>query len=461
MTGAPRTTPTPSAPTSFAVTADPDVVQELMAILPDHPTFQIQAAVIRCDNNLDRALQQLLDEPPAPANPSKSEDKGKGKAIHQVGDLSLNDNDNYNYNKSTEPPKPIPSPDIRPSSGGGGGGRMTLTSSAQARERASEDAIRAMLLEEQDQEKRRADEEAQSQEAIRAMLDAEKTAKDANDASSQDVITKLLQAEKDSRDREDRASQEAILAMLQREEEERAKQEKANEAKLKSMLQEEQAQRQVELDNKTYPCVICFTECKIEEMYTLEECYHRFCFDCLSTHFRTQVGDGQTRTIKCPTPSCKHIVTYQEIKHVVDPDTFAKYEEFLLRAALGDDPNCRWCPRPGCNNAMIGTPINPMMVCSNDRCRFAFCFNCREEWHADATCAQYQQWKVENNEGEDRFRKWATANTKPCPKCQSSIEKNGGCNHMSCSRCKHQFCWLCLELYKSDHWNNGKCKQYT
>jgi len=39
---------------------------------------------------------------------------------------------------------------------------------------------------------------------------------------------------------------------------------------------------------------------------------------------------------------------------------------------------------------------------------------------------------------------WICANTKECPKCQATIEKNGGCNHMTCRKCKHEFCWVCL-----------------
>ena len=47
---------------------------------------------------------------------------------------------------------------------------------------------------------------------------------------------------------------------------------------------------------------------------------------------------------------------------------------------------------------------------------------------------------------------WLMSNTKACPKCATSIEKNGGCNHMTCknSSCKFEFCWVCLGPWK-DH----------
>ncbi|CAF1645251.1 unnamed protein product, partial [Adineta ricciae] len=43
--------------------------------------------------------------------------------------------------------------------------------------------------------------------------------------------------------------------------------------------------------------------------------------------------------------------------------------------------------------------------------------------------------------------RWINGNTKACPKCHAHIEKNEGCDHMTCAKCKHEFCWQCLVSY--------------
>jgi IBR domain, a half RING-finger domain len=40
---------------------------------------------------------------------------------------------------------------------------------------------------------------------------------------------------------------------------------------------------------------------------------------------------------------------------------------------------------------------------------------------------------------------WVAANTKKCPRCSAAIEKDEGCNHMSCRKCRHEFCWICMQ----------------
>lgn len=41
---------------------------------------------------------------------------------------------------------------------------------------------------------------------------------------------------------------------------------------------------------------------------------------------------------------------------------------------------------------------------------------------------------LDKTSGESENKTWMTANTKPCPKCQSPVEKSSGCNHVTC-RC--------------------------
>jgi len=194
----------------------------------------------------------------------------------------------------------------------------------------------------------------------------------------------------------------------------------------------------------------------------IDGCNHRYCVDCLGQMIKTLINDGRVQEIKCPSPSCPSQIDYNQIKQIVrNEDLFAKYEEYNLKRTLESIPDLRWCPRPGCGNAMIGSSDVPMMICSNDSCRFTFCFKCKEEWHADVTCEQYQQWKMENSESEARYIDWVRNNTKTCPKCKTPIEKNGGCNHMTCKNCKHEFCWLCSQDYTSSHWEQSSCTQYS
>jgi len=46
------------------------------------------------------------------------------------------------------------------------------------------------------------------------------------------------------------------------------------------------------------------------------------------------------------------------------------------------------------------------------------------------------------------FFKWKTqrnTSVKSCPNCRATIEKDDGCNHMTC-RCGYHWCWLCVAI---------------
>ena len=78
-------------------------------------------------------------------------------------------------------------------------------------------------------------------------------------------------------------------------------------------------------------------------------------------------------------------------------------------------------------------------------CLLTTSLGCSDKWHIPVSCKVIKKW-IKKCKDDSETCNWINANTKDCPKCNSAIEKNGGCNHMVCRResCKHQFCWMCL-----------------
>ena len=44
---------------------------------------------------------------------------------------------------------------------------------------------------------------------------------------------------------------------------------------------------------------------------------------------------------------------------------------------------------------------------------------------------------------------WKNVHTRNCPVCSTPIEKNGGCNHVRCGKCRSDFCWACMRAKTS------------
>lgn len=98
----------------------------------------------------------------------------------------------------------------------------------------------------------------------------------------------------------------------------------------------------------------------------------------------------------------------------------------------------------------------PIVRCSN---KHQFCFGCGQTAHAPCPCKISQLWNKKCQDDSETLN-WIQSNTKDCPKCTSVIEKNGGCNHMSCTKCRYEFCWVCLGDWTA-HKNNYRCDKYV
>lgn len=194
-------------------------------------------------------------------------------------------------------------------------------------------------------------------------------------------------------------------------------------------------------------CMICFEDdCTMIDV----PCGHAFCDDCWKQFCETAVDEGPSCVQQtCPQANCTELVTEAEIKQVLGETSplFQKYQAYQLRSFVESNPLYRWCPGPGCEKiaaAMSQTALESEgSAVECDACHTKFCLICGEEPHAPANCKSLAAWN-EKCRNESETANWVLANTKPCPKCHARIEKNQGCNHMTCQKCRHEFCWICM-----------------
>jgi len=182
-------------------------------------------------------------------------------------------------------------------------------------------------------------------------------------------------------------------------------------------------------------------------------CSHEFCLDCWEDFVSYMISGGPScvRT-SCPQAGCHEAVTEEEVEAAL-PSMLSKFQSYQLRSFVESNGMARWCPGPGCTRVammMGGSGFeHPHGVAECDDCDTSFCMRCGLEPHAPSTCKELVRWR-EKCRNESETANWILANTKPCPKCQSRIEKNQGCNHIVCQQCKYEFCWICCFPW-SDH----------
>lgn len=185
-------------------------------------------------------------------------------------------------------------------------------------------------------------------------------------------------------------------------------------------------------------CTICYDE--MEKKLAMP-CGHEFCMDCWHDFCANAImeeGPSCVRTT-CPKAECTEVISEVEVSKAA-PDYLPKYQTFQLRNFVESNSLTRWCPGKGCERIACAQSASAMEQADNvadcDDCSTRFCLVCGEEPHSPAGCKDLTKW-IEKCRNESETANWILANTKSCPKCSSRIEKNQGCNHMTCSKCRH------------------------
>ncbi|KAJ8409824.1 hypothetical protein AAFF_G00218830 [Aldrovandia affinis] len=236
-------------------------------------------------------------------------------------------------------------------------------------------------------------------------------------------------------------------------------------------------------------CGICMCAISVFEDPVDMSCGHEFCRACWEGFLNLKIQEGEAHNIFCPACDCFQLVPVEVIESVVSREMDKRYLQFDIKAFVENNPAIRWCPTAGCERAVRLTRQGPTASAS-DYLSFPllrapavdcgkghlFCWECLGEAHEPCDCQTWKMWlhkvsemKPEELAGVSEAYEdaanclWLLTNSKPCANCKSPIQKNEGCNHMQCAKCKYDFCWICLEEWKKHSSSTGgyyRCTRY-
>ena len=226
-------------------------------------------------------------------------------------------------------------------------------------------------------------------------------------------------------------------------------------------------------------CLVCFDEIpKGCSMSKISSCGHLTCQDCWCAYLRSASMSGNTAKLQCCAPNCKESVNLLDAAHLLfsgekcdaaaktsHEDTFDRLVENELEHFSKTSSTCSrgYCPSPLCGRRMVA--INRALLADNQKraarnsgwnillclhCGSTRCADCPaslsiQSAHPGMTCSVYAEHRKRLDRGTSEAESlcYLIKRTRPCPRCQFAIEKDGGCNHVACQRCTYYFCWQC------------------
>ncbi|KAI6141899.1 hypothetical protein BKA82DRAFT_1002995 [Pisolithus tinctorius] len=191
-----------------------------------------------------------------------------------------------------------------------------------------------------------------------------------------------------------------------------------------------------------YHCEICLDDFPEDDVVHIDKCEHKICRDCARNHVGTKINEHRFPVL-CP------VCTADPRNR--DPGTISGFLVQLLgvseeqyqtwvemeMAQFSVLINCRKCNQ----SAFVDRAdvlASDRMQCPVPRCGHVWCKKCQQT--------------IENNDvehscdGSKEFENLVKQQQwKYCPSCKTPIEKQFGCNHLSCivPGCNTHFCYAC------------------
>ena len=188
-------------------------------------------------------------------------------------------------------------------------------------------------------------------------------------------------------------------------------------------------------------CIICLEDTDVEQMFSVDDCLHRYCFSCMKQHVEVKLLHGMVP--KCPHEGCKSRLEIDSCEKFLTPKLIGIMGQRLKEDSIPVAEKV-YCPYPRCsalmskkealeyaNTASIGAVRAGARKCKT--CNGLFCINCKVPWHAKMTCLEYVRSNPLPRAEDAKLKSLATRNLwRQCVKCSHLIELADGCFHITC-----------------------------
>lgn len=242
------------------------------------------------------------------------------------------------------------------------------------------------------------------------------------------------------------------------------------------------------------------------------QCEHppQTCIECMQTWIASEFTSKGCEGIICS--QCPRQLSFADVQRGASSETFAAYDRVLTRNVLGLESEFSWCLAEGCDAGQLSQDRNEFMICHTCKFKQCITHQrawhdgetCtqyeyrisgqqaldeaeqREEEEREERERENQRRAEQNRQQEQQRREeqqrlaeqrraekqrrdaevrdqqrraeeirateamiGGISKVCPGPSCGARIQKNAGCDHMTCRRCGYEFCWLCLADYKA------------
>ncbi|CAL5424253.1 unnamed protein product [Camellia sinensis] len=191
-------------------------------------------------------------------------------------------------------------------------------------------------------------------------------------------------------------------------------------------------------------CSICLEDTDVSQMFSVNDCLHRYCSSCLKKHVEVKLLQGMLP--KCPHDGCKTELKIESCKNFLTSELYDLMSQRIKEYSIPATQKI-YCPYPKCSalmskaEALVNTNNAGASMC--ERCRGLFCMSCKAPWHSNISCNDY---KILNPYpcAEDavplfKLKLYAKLNSlarrnlwRQCVKCHHMVELAEGCNHIYC-----------------------------